>query len=416
MYKINFFLNGVAQLINISILLILTPHLIKSIGLNSYGKFIFIHSIFIFISIFRSFTTTFLKILAFKDGYNWFLSIYYLLFFTIIILATLRVMQYSIIDYLIILLGMIIYFMFSAFYIYNSLSSIPNFIMPFINLILYLYFISNSNYTINKNIDILSIALIVAIVIFSIYIFIKSKFNFKFSYKNSRLFKYLYKRSIQTVYFSLVTAIQTNIERLLLPLFGSFELLGLYNLITLIPARLISIYSNLSNIFTKDIYSKSRDRLKYAVESYFKYSTILFLVVSSLVISFHREILFYFLKEYKTEYRDIFILAIIISSIQIFGFISFNILSSINKLILFSSNNLKSAIILTISITTLYFFSYLNLYTLTFSILISKYYEFVNAKYVYKFTKINLIDIWLNYLKRYIIILIFGVIIGFYYV
>jgi len=411
MYKINFSINVLAQLINFVTLVFITPFVVKNIGLNNYGKFIYIFTIFNLLFLFRSFSTTFFKIISFKNGYNWFMSLFYSLFFVFIILMILNSFEILYIKYFLILVSVILYFMLIAFYIYKNLNAFPSFILPLINLFLYLYYLRINHYTFEENVYILSFITSIVILLFSIYLLIDTKNNFHFSFIG-KYKKYFFKRSKQTIYFSIVTAFQTNIEKIFLPILSSFELFAIYNLLILLPSRLISIYSNLSNIFLKDMYSKNKNIILKAVNNYFFYSIAMFLVVSSILIIFHEQILIYLIHKNSFEYTIVFYLAILVAYIQIFGFIAFNLLSSINKLIIFSNNNLKSALLLLTLLCLFKLVSILNLYTIIFSVIISKYYEIKNALYVNQKILIDIISIFLKYTIKLIIPFIIFIIIG----
>ncbi len=415
MYKLNFSINIFAQFLNFFTLVFITPFVVQNIGLDNYGKFIYIFTIFNLLFLFRSFSTTFFKIISFKSGYDWFMTIFYSLFFVFVVSIILNIWKIPYTEYMVILLSVILYFMLIAFYIYKNLNAIPNLILPLINVFLYVYYLNVNHYTFFNNIYILSLITTTIIFIFSIYLFVTTRNRFRFSF-SKRYKRYFYKRSRQTVYFSVVTAFQTNVEKIFLPLLGSFELLAVYNLLTLLPSRLISIYSNFSNIFLKDMYSRNRKTILDAVNNYFFYSIAMFLFVAGIIVIFHEPILFHFMHKNSLEYTMVFYVAIIIAYIQIFGFISFNLLSSINKLTVFSNNNLKSALLLLLLLCTFSLFSLLSLYTIIGSVLLSKWYEVVNAKYINSKMSINIIDIFVNQSIKFLIPFVLLISIGLYFV
>lgn len=415
MYKLNFSINIFAQLLNVFTLVLITPFVVKNIGIDNYGKFIYIYTFFSILFLFRSFSTTFFKIISFKKGYNWFMTAFYSLFLIFLFLIVFSTFSIPHIELFIILLSGILYFMLTAFYIHKHLNAVPNLILPFINLFLYTYYLNINQYDALNNIHVLSIITALIIFIFSIYLFFDTGINFKYSF-TGRYQRYFFKRSIQTVYFSMVTALQTNVEKIVLPILGSFELLGIYNLLILLPSRLISIYSNFSNVFLKETYSKNREKVLYAVNNYFFYSISMFLFVTAFIIIFHEQIILYFMHKNCLEYTVVFFVAILISFIQIFGFISFNLLSSINKLIIFSSNNLKSALLLIFLLGTLSLFSYLNLYTIVLGVLLSKWYEIVNANYINSKMSINIINIFIYQSRRFLVPFFISISIGLYFV
>lgn len=405
MYRKNFLLNASAQLINIFLLITLSPVVLKNIGKENYGQFVFVHAILLILFQFNHIYTTFLKLLKYKGTllYCSHSIKLYLFLCPLLIILSYIINSGFIYIFLIpfIIISVFIIFMYKAILVYNSKNGYANFYLPVINLFLLLYYCYN-----NFSIEIFfkKLSLLIYFEILLSYFLLKLYRNTNKDFNLKRINKYIIKRSIQTSIFSLSTLLQTNVEKFLLPIFFNFSVLGIYNLIILIPSRLISIFGNISYIYSKDIHSKNYSK----IFDYFKYSAILVSFPILILVLFESFILNYMVNELKPIYFIIFKFSIIISLTQSFGFICFPIFSEKNKISILGINNAISLIIFLVSFSILYNYYEKSLLSLIIALLISKVIEFYNAYLANKFVNMNLISMWIKTFGLILILIILG--------
>ncbi|MAV04245.1 MAG: hypothetical protein CMC31_01095 [Flavobacteriaceae bacterium] len=270
-----------------------------------------------------------------------------------------------------------IYYIISSKYIFNGLSGVVTTIPPILVLFSHLLIIYDKNLiqTVFLNASLIFLFLMVP---YSLII-LKDLYKFKKKNNDNKIYKYIYLRSYQTTYFSFITATQAQVDKLILPAVMSFEKLALYNLIVILPSRLIAVYGNLLNILQRDIYTNNQE-VKKIIKNYFYYSSIILVPIILLLLLFQGIIFNQFQISNSLENNIIYILAVIICIFQSYGFISFGISAKRNDLAIFSKYNLYSLIFFIFSIIFISIFSSLKLVLLSTLLLISKFCELLNAR------------------------------------
>lgn len=219
-------------------------------------------------------------------------------------------------------------------------------------------------------------------VIFFTMFFFTTKFNINWS----RLYNtvsFLADNIKYEIIFSLTSLAQSNADKYFIPILFSKAELTNYFLAIMIPSRLIAIYSNISNIYSKDIF-KYKDilffnkYLKYSAPTYFLLFFILLLFSDYLVIDY---------LGLDESYKYIFYLSLFTSGIQIFGFINYQYFSAFNMINKYTILNVVAFIVFVVSIYTLHEILSIGIISIPVSLMLSKILEPIGSVIVIFLTK-----------------------------
>ncbi len=406
-------LNALGQIVNVSILFFIMPLALKKIGEYQYGVLVLFHTIFLILFQFNHIYTSFLKVYRFNLGKSFVNHMALINFFIILLFYILGFCISPFFFIGAIILSTVQLFVFRAILVILNNNGLASFVLPVINVFflgIVVCFYDSINFLLLLKIltfSYLPILLIgtVTLLDFKLINFYTFKLiNFK------RVYGYILKRTYQTLYFSMVTIFQTNVDKLMIPFVFDYATLGKYQLISMIPSRLNSLFGNISFVVSKDIHAGDYE----VVEKFFKYSNYLMALVSILLIFLNRYIITYLLGYYDIETAILFFIFIGIAFIQPFGFIGFQIFSSLNKLFKFGSVNLVSAFLFICFNVLFFIFNVGPLYSLAISLLMSKVTEFyigyLGGRYINK----SIIKYWVNTFGITLICVVFFILIRLY--
>ena len=368
MIKVNFSLNIISQLITLITILILTPEIIKKNGLEGYGNFLPYVLLIHVCLLLNPMISTFLKLLKLrKDSDINTLNIYILLISLAIYALNIKVES----DYLsltLIVICLISYFIQSSIYIEKNQSGLVTLYPPIIILVIHLYYLYNTSVNlININSQI----------VFFITILYGIKNIRVEKYKiDLKVIKYIIYRSKQTCFLSLVTLLNTNLDKIIFPIILDPINLALYNVLIILPSRLVSFYSIITNIlYKKFFFGKEKNE---TIRLYYRYNLYLMLPSVFILLIFREEIFLHFLIDNTSEFIFLYNFVIIISILQSYNFLSYIVLSSENDLFYYSWVNAFSGCVQLIFILFFYYQNIINIELILFSIFLSRIIEILN--------------------------------------
>jgi O-antigen/teichoic acid export membrane protein len=399
----NIIFNFLAQGINILVMFLCLPLLNSSFGIEKYGVFVLYHTFFLIVFQFNHIYTTFLKLLSSASG-RIFLDTFFLvcIFLSTVLFVIFFLYKILIFGIVFILISGLTIFYLKSILVKKNLNSLSSFIIPFLNTFLVLGLLVINKFNLYIFLINLSYGFIIINILTTFIIGFKT-FNLS-SLRSRNKWNYLYKRTLQTSTFSMVTILQTNAEKFVIPLIFDMSTLGYYHLITFIPSRISSIYGNIALAFSKQIHEGNQDDFKIFTSNFFKYSSIISLFLVIFCCVFATTLLNHFIQEdINAGYYFVYFLSIIISLIQSLGFYSFQVYSRYNKLFRMTLVNLLSLFIYVCSIVLLSRFIE-PFYALALALLISKFSEIYNVYYIDSITKGSALNKWIKTFAILIII------------
>lgn len=167
--------------------------------------------------------------------------------------------------------------------------------------------------------------------------------------------------------FSITSLMQSNVDKYIIPFMFDKSVLASYYLAVMIPSRIVAIYSNVSNIYSKLIF-KTLDLA--IVNAYLKKCIVIYLVVALLLFYYADYIVLDYLS-LDSDYLLFYNLSIFISLIQVFGFINYQFFSALNKIGTYTAINVVSTVLFLLTAQVLNSLS-LGLVAVSLSLFISK--------------------------------------------
>lgn len=195
--------------------------------------------------------------------------------------------------------------------------------------------------------------------------------------------KYLLTNIRSEFIFSLTSLAQSNADKYFIPMIFSKSELASYFLAVMIPSRLIAIYSNISNVYSRDIF-KYKSFLFF--KKYISYSLPLYFLLSFLLFYFSDYIVMSYLG-LDERYKYIYYFSLIVSGIQVFGFINYQYFSAFNIINTYTVLNFISCFIFIISLYILQVGFDIGLLSIPISLIFSKLLEPIGSLVVFFLVK-----------------------------
>lgn len=400
-YRTNFILTIIARCVNIGTNILFAPLLLKKIGKEEYGFFVLLFSVINILFQFSHVYTSYLKILNYKGGYSYVfnrLKIYFIIS-TLIFLVSL-LFRFLLFPALSIIVLIFMLFIYQAIYYNQGHNSYANYIFPIYTILI------NSYVYICGNVDWFNFLFITQCFLYGIvvvgFLFVNYERELECEYLYGRYDHYIIGRSRQIFMFSFVTILQTNIEKIIIPIFMGYSTLAIYNVITMIPSRMSLVWGSISALYSKEIHAGIFDN----VNNYFKYGSLIFFVFGCFLIICDYYVLQYFTDVVFLKYEYIYIIFAFVSLIQSFGFICFPIYSYKNRINDFSIINLASLMSFFLLLCLFVLIEMSDLFSISIAVLFSKLFEFVNAYKCQNMIMKPLIKYWFKYSIVMIVLLV----------
>lgn len=408
-YRTNFFLTIIARCVNIGTNILFAPLLLKKMGKEEYGFFVLLFSIINILFQFSHVYTSYLKVLNYKGGYSYVFSRLKTCFIisTFIFIFSL-VFKFLLFPVLSIIILVFMLFIYQAIYYNQGHNSYANYIFPVYTILInfYVYIHGNINWF-----DFLFISQCFLYVIVIVgFLFVKYERGLEYKYLYSRYDCYIIGRSKQVFIFSFVTILQTNIEKIIIPIFMGYSTLAIYNVVTMIPSRMSLVWGSISALYSKEIHSGIFDN----VYNYFKYGGLVFFAFGCFFIVYDYYVLQYFVDIVFSKYEYVYIIFVFVSLIQSFGFICFPIYSYKNRINDFSVVNLGSLMTFLLLLCLFTLLDMPDLFSISMSVLFSKLFEFVNAYKCQNMINKPLVKYWFIYSIVMIVVLVLKVLYLFF--
>lgn len=389
-YYINFALNASGQVINILLIFVIMPLIAKKQGGDHYGVFVLLHTTFLILLQFNHIYTSFLKLLHSKTGKKFTRNCFKLLFLCTAGLYAGGFLLHNLVFALAVVGSTLLSFIFRAWLISKNRNGWASFFTPMVNVVLLTLSLHGAeSYDPMVFARYLAMAYI-PINLWGAFCILRERFAPEIANKRKTYLRYVGLRTQQTLWFSTLTIVQSNLDKFIIPLIFDYRVLSFYQLLSMVPSRLTSLYGNIAFVVSKDIHEKRFDKVK----AFFTYSAALLLFCVAILVFFHRPIMAHLIGENAADFYPHYLLLILVTFLQPFGFICFQIYSLSNKLFYYGNINLLSSVCF---VALIFLFRLLGvdpLYGIIVSLMLSKFSEFLLAYQSRKITGSNMIAFW----------------------